>query len=198
MRIYAVNGMRRKLISSGFFQNGKVINSFFGCNIPAMVQLLKDELEFCKNIQDNPPRKTCELYQMTPIEAKINKSEKMADILKKRADAEEAKLKAHQYTEYVLDEIESHSEGSGVAIFMPHVVTRDLYKKVLEVAESLSLTARERRTTTVTPEHFKIINFDKVNMPQVLFDHIKGKEVFMVCFKIPDNELRPVECKIHI
>lgn len=175
-------------------QNGKAVNSFFGCNIPAMTNLLKDELDYYKNTEDRSSRKTFDLSQMTAVEQEINKSEKLSLILKKRADAEEAKVKAHEYIKFVFDEIESHSEGSGVTIFMPHVITRDLYKKVIEIGDGLRLTPRERRTAIVTAEHLRIINYEQENMPQVLFDHIQSKEVFMVCWKIPDEELEPVEC----
>lgn len=162
-----------------------------------MTNLLKEELDYFKNKEESPSRKTFDLSQMTAVEQEINKSEKLSMILKKRADAEEAKVRAHQYIKFVFDEIESHSEGSGVTIFMPHVITRDLYKKVIEIGDGLRLTPRERRTAIVTAEHLKIINYEQENMPQVLFDHIQSKEVFMVCWKIPDEELEPVECKLH-
>lgn len=160
-----------------------------------MTELLKDELEFTiQNIEENTSRKTFDLNQMTTVEADINRSEKLTDILNKRARTLEAKLMADQYLEYVFNEIESHAEGSGVTIFMPHVITRDLYKKVLEVADTLRLTPREKRAVTVAPEHLKIINYSQVNMPEVLFEHIKSKEVFMICWRKPESESQPVEC----
>lgn len=154
-----------------------------------MAQLLKDEVEYVKHYQEKPLRKTFEFFQMTTIEAEINKSEKLAAILKKRAEAEETKRKELEYIEFVFDEIEIHAEGAGVTIFMPHVITRDLYKKLLQVGENLNLTVRERRNAVVTRDHLKIINYSEVNMPQVLFDHINGKQVFMVCWKVIFNNL---------
>lgn len=159
-----------------------------------MIQLLKSELEYFQNVQEKSSRKTFDLNQITSIEAEIIKSEKLTEIFKKLAAAEVAKIKAQKRLNYVLDEIEAHAEGSGVTIFMPHVLTRDLYKRVQEIGEGLHLTARERTNAIVTAEHLNIINCDGVNMPQVLFDHINGKEVLMVCWKIPDDQEESIEC----
>lgn len=159
-----------------------------------MVQLIRDESKYFSETDDGRPiRRKYELNELTPRELEIRRAEKTEQIIKKRADAELARLKNIQHTEYVLEEVESHAEGSGVTIFMPHVITRDLYKKVQEVAENLRLSARERVTAIVTDEHLKMINYEKVNMPSVIFNHIKSKEVFMVCWKIPDDEERSAE-----
>lgn len=161
-----------------------------------MVELTRDEVKFCKSTQDKLPRRKYELSEMTSIEVEIRRTEKLTEILMKRAEAEAAKTKAHQYIEYVIEKIALHAAESGVTIFLPHVVSRDLYKKVLEVGENLRLTAREKVQARITAEHLKIINFKKVNLPRVLFEHIKSKDVFMICWKIPDDEERSVEGKV--
>lgn len=158
-----------------------------------MVELTRNEVNFCKSTEDKSSRRKCELSEMTSIEVEIYRTGKLSEILMKRAEAEAAKTKAHQYIEYVIDKIALHAAESGVTIFMPHVVSRDLYKKVLEVGENLRLTAREKVQAKITPEHLKIINFKKVNFPRVLFEHIKSRVVFMICWKIPDDEERSVE-----
>lgn len=160
-----------------------------------MVKLTRAEVNFCKSTENKSSRRKCELSEMTSIEVETHRTEKLKEILMKRAEAEAAKTKAHQYIEYVIDKIALHAAESGVTIFLPHVVSRDLYKKVLEVGENLRLTAREKVQTKITAEHLKIINFEKVNLPQVLFEHIKSKDVFMICWKIPDDAERSVEGK---
>lgn len=170
-----------------------MVNSFFGSNIPAMIQLTQDEVHFWKNHEDMPVRRKYELNEMTLIEIEKHRAEKLTDILKKRADAEVEKLKMTQYIEYVIEKIVSNVPESGVTIFMPHVVSRDLYKKVLQAGNNLGLTARERITTKITSEHMKIINFEKINLPEVLFKHIKSKDVFMICWKAPEDADRTIE-----
>lgn len=158
-----------------------------------MVELTRDEVKFCKSTQDKRPRRKYELSELTSTEVEIHRTKKLTEILMKRAEADATKTKAHQYIEYVIDKIALHAAESGVTIFLPHVVSRDLYKKVLEVGENLRLTAREKVQTKITPEHLNIINFKKVNLPRVLFEHIKSKDVIMICWKIPDDEERSVE-----
>lgn len=130
---------------------------------------------------------------MTETEAEINKTMKMDSIMKKRAAAAEIKMKAHNQLKFAIDEIIEHAQGSGVTIFMPHVLSRDLFKKVVGIGDGLGLSARDKTMAVVTPEHLQIINFEKERMPYVLFDHIKAKEVFMICWKTNDDELEPVE-----
>lgn len=145
-------------------------------------------MKFCKSTEDKSTRQKFELSQITPKEVEIHRAEKLAEIWKKRSDAEAAKLKANQYIEYVIEKIAFHAAESGVTIFMPHVVSRDLYKKVIEVGENFRLTAREKVKTKILPEHLKIINFKKVNLPQVVFDQIHSKEVLMICWNCPIYE----------
>lgn len=160
-----------------------------------MIQLTRDEVQFYKSDEDKSTRKKFELSQMTPVEIEIHRAEKLTEILQKRADAEATQLKAKEYTTYVLDEIASRAAESGVTIFMPHVVSRDLYKKVVQIGENMNLTAREKVTARIAPEHLKIINFEKINMPEVLYEQIQSKDLFMICWKIPDDEERPTEGK---
>lgn len=192
--IISKRGKSFKFIS---FQNGKVINSYFGSNAPVLTELIKNELESTKDIS-NLNRNVFELNELTPLEMERYNAEKLNANLLKRAEIEAAELKTHQYIEFVTDEIMSRASDMGVTIFMPHVINRDLYKRVLEVADKLHLSAKDRVMVKIPLDHLKIINFECINLPLVLYEQIKAKEVFMVCWKISDDELRPVEGKEHL
>lgn len=130
---------------------------------------------------------------MTAIEIKRNEMQNAKEMEAERIKKEAAEKSRQQYLTFVTDEIISHHSDMGVTIFMPHAITRDLYRKVCDVADKRHLSAKEKTTTGITTEQLSVINLETKDFPDYLFQHIEDKEVFMVCWKLPDDELRPVQ-----
>lgn len=132
---------------------------------------------------------------MTAIEIERDNIQKAREMEAERIKKEAAEKSRLDYLTFVTDEIISHHSDMGVTIFMPHIITRDLYRQVCDVAEKRHLTAKEKVTTGITAKQLSIINLETKEFSKYFFQHIKDKEVFMVCWKLPDDELRPVQGK---
>lgn len=87
-----------------------------------------------------------------------------------------------------------HAADLGITILMPHILSRDLFKKISDPADKFQLTAKEKKNAQILTEHLEVIHFECVNpLPQYLLDHIMGKDVLMVCWKVNDGDARAVE-----
>lgn len=137
-------------------------------------------------------RKTYELTELTALEVAKSELQVMREMEAIRTRTEAVELERLQYLYFVTDEIMSRLPDMGVTIFMPHVISRDLYRKLCDVAEKKHLTPKEKVTSGITEEQLGIINLDAQDFPDYLFTHVQNKGVFMVCWKLPDEELRPV------
>lgn len=180
------------VISIFYLQNGRVINSYYGSNAPELVKLIKTELELYKN-GANEGRRTFALSEMNPLDIEHFAAKKMKLRLAKQAERTKETQKRRDYMQSVTDEIMMRCADMGVTAFMPHVSSGHLFDELLRVAKDLNLVPKERVTVRVSDSDFKIINFGGENLSTVLYSQMKGKDVFMICWKIPDNELRPTE-----
>lgn len=135
-----------------------------------------------------------ELDEMTPVESTrhnemLRKEEEYAKI-----ESEAAQRRRNEFLHSVTDKILSKLDDLGVTVFMPHVVSRDLFKKVSEMAEKCQLTARDKKAAQIRTEHLEAMLLDCENpLAQHVIDHILDKDVFMVCWKLTDMENPVVE-----
>lgn len=76
----------------------------------------------------------------------------------------------------------------GVSIFMPHVIIRELMKRLTEPADKCQLVAKDKKSVRLVPEHVEVVGIGGHDaMPQYLIDHIGCNEVFMVCWKMAET-----------
>lgn len=82
----------------------------------------------------------------------------------------------------------------GVSVFMPHIVSKDLLKRIPEYGEKFALVAKDKRNILIAPEDLELLHFEIDNpMPPFLLDILYAKEALMVCWKNADTELTPIE-----
>lgn len=86
----------------------------------------------------------------------------------------------------------------GVTVFLPHTINKDMMKRLPEYGDQFALTVKDKRLVTIEEKHLEWINFDITNpLPDFLLRELYEKDVYMVAWKIPDTELRPVEQILH-
>lgn len=174
--------------------NGKMLSCVLGANVPQLTNEIQTQLA---NIDQQQQHKTYELNELSPIELKRYELATKFEQQKELLAAIDARRKYVENLKYVTNKIRHHMADMGVTILLPHVYHSQLYQELAEVGNSLKMVAKYRDTCRILPEHLNIINFDSSNcgdgMPMDLWDHIVDKDILMICWKISDDELRPVE-----
>ncbi|XP_055854560.1 uncharacterized protein LOC129918196 [Episyrphus balteatus] len=167
----------------------KCVNLMFGTDVPRLMKLISDEL----NNIGNTKRTFYDITELQPEEqARRDVIEKAAaEALRK--EVEEAKREKLEYLTFVTDEIMKNLPDMGVTIFGPHV-SRDVYKKLMEVAETQKMQCKDRRTGPLLPEHFDIINFACENPidPEVL-ENMYNKDLLICFWKISETDTRELQ-----
>lgn len=168
------------------------MNSAFGSNVPHLIELILKELDMERRTRDTDPQTSGRLYyelnELTPLELKrceaIEKMEEKND----RIEMESMQRRRIEYLTFVTDEIIKNSNDMGVTIMMPHVMSRDLLKRLTDPADKCCLVAKDKKNVQILNEHINIIEFDSsAPMPQYLLDHIFNRDVYAVCWKVADN-----------
>lgn len=175
----------------------------FGANVPELMDLITKELEVERKSRDQSfetLRSYYELTEMTPIELdryhlKLKEEEKV-----ERIEREAAQRRRNDYLTFVTDKIMKHMNDLGVTLLMPHIVSRDLFKRLTDPAERIfQLVARDKRNVQIMPEHLEVLYFECDNpMPKYILDYIGKKDAFAVCWKIQEGESRSVEGKLFL
>lgn len=173
----------------------------FGANVPELMELITKELDIERKSRDPSlqiERQCFELTEMTPVEQmrhslKLKEEEKI-----ERIEQEAAQRRRNEYIRFVTDKIIKHASDMGVTLLMPHIVSRDLFKRLTDPGERMfQLIARDKRNVQILPEHLDVIHFECENpIPRYVLDYIGKKDVFAVCWKVAETELRSVEGKI--
>lgn len=168
------------------------MNSAFGSNVPELIELIIRELDIERRTRDSDPeasgRVYYELTDMTPVELERYHVKRSHDEKCERIEREAAQRRRCEYLTFVTDQIMSNASDLGVSIFMPHVISRDLMKRLSEPAEKCQLVAKDKKNVRLLPEHIEVIEMECRNrMPSYLLDHIGCNDVFMVCWKMTDN-----------
>lgn len=154
-----------------------------------------NEIKFCRKYQndESDQRIFYELHEMTDFELKRYQMKKIENFRKRKSDEENLLKKQQEYIRFVTDEIMSRASDLGVTIYMPHVINKNLFKKVVSVGDKLRLSAKDKSIIKISNSHVKIINFENNDFPKILFDYLHDKEVFAVCWKLSDDDLRSTE-----
>lgn len=168
------------------------MNSAFGANLPHLIELIIKELDIERRIRDSDPQSFGRIYyeldEMTPVERqRFDAAEKVKDE-NERIEFESRQRKRTEYLTFVTDEIMKNTVDMGVTILMPHVISRDLLKRLSDPADKCHLVAKDKKTLQITDEHIDVIEFGSTHpMPKYLLDHILNRDVFSVCWKVADN-----------
>lgn len=174
------------------------MNSAFGANVPALMNLIMKELEIERTLREENADQNIRVYfaldQMTPVELIRYNGIQRKENEYKKIEMEAAKQRRNEFLCSVTNKIMRKLDDLGVTLFMPHVVSRDLFKRVTDIAEKCQLTARDKKTIQIKSEHLDAINLECTNpLSQNIIDHIVNKDVFMVCWKLTDMENLDVE-----
>lgn len=174
------------------FQKGKLVNGAFGSNVPELMDLISRELDIERRTREHGAEKCGRIYyelnEMTPVELKRFNAKRSRDEECERIEREAAQHRRHEYLTFVTDQIMAKASDLGASIFMPHVISRDLMKRLTEPADKCQLAAKDKKTIRLAPEHVEVIEMDgQKPMPQYLLDEIGSNDVFMVCWKLTES-----------
>lgn len=165
------------------------------------MELITKELDIERKSRDpslQTERTFFELTDMTPIEQARHNLKLKEEEETERIEQEAAQRRRHDYIRFVTDKIMKHASDLGVTLLMPHVVSRDLFKRLTDPGERIfQLIARDKRAVQILPEHMEMIHFECENpIPRYVLDYIAKKDAFAICWKVAESELRTVEGKI--
>lgn len=168
------------------------MNSAFGSNVPHLIELIIKELDIERRVRDSDPetsgRTYYELNEMTPVECERFAAAEKIRLENERIELESAQRQRSEYLTFVTDEIMKNATDMGVTVLMPHVISRDLLKRLTDPADKCHLVAKDKKTLQITEEHIDVIEFGSTNpMPKYLLDHILNRDVFVVCWKVADS-----------
>lgn len=168
------------------------MNSAFGSNVPHLIDLIIKELDIERRIRDSDPRASGRVYyeldEMTPVERQRFEAAEKIRAENERIEFESCQRQRTEYLTHVTDEIMKNADDLGVTILMPHVVSRDLLKRLSDPADKCHLVAKDKRTLQIMDEHIHVIEFGSSNpMPKYLLEQILNRDVLAVCWKVADN-----------
>lgn len=130
---------------------------------------------------------------MSALEGQRFRGKRDEMILHRKQD----QLKKHQlvqdYRMHLTDSIMENVSDVGVTVFMPHVLDDKLIENLTESAEKHKITMKTHVTTKVTREDLEMINFDGQNMSQLLFNHIRDRDILIIAWKMASGDLRPID-----
>lgn len=189
--------MNKNIPFSNNLQKGKLINSMFGSNVPELMALITQELRIEREMQKNPAsteRHYYELGELTPREQeRYDRQRQLADEAA-RIEREAQHKRRQEYLAFVTERITQRTSDCGVTVFLPHLVGRDLLKRVSDAADKFQLAVRDKKVVQILEEHLDAMHYDCANpMPAYVIDHLLRKDVFMVCWKLPDGDARAIE-----
>lgn len=76
---------------------------------------------------------------------------------------------------------------------MPHLISRDLFKRMTEQGEKFGLQAKDKKNSLITDEDLEVLHFEIENpLPPYVLKLLKKKEAFMICWKTGELEERPI------
>lgn len=168
------------------------MNSAFGANVPHLIELILKELDIERRTRDTDPqtsgRTYYELNELTPVEQQRFRIIQKIEEENERIEFESAQRRRIEYLTFVTDKIMNNSNDMGVTILMPHVISRDLLKRLSDPADKCHLVAKDKKNVQILKDHIELLELCTTDlMPQPLIDHIVNRDVFVVCWKITDS-----------
>lgn len=86
-----------------------------------------------------------------------------------------------------------HGGDMGVTIHMPHLITRDLFKRMTEQGEKFGLQAKDKKNSFISDDVLEVLHFEIKNpLPPYVLKLLKRKEAFMICWKTAELEERSI------
>lgn len=170
------------------------MNSAFGANVPHLIELILKELDVERRIRDTDPQTSGRIYyeleELTPIERERFEAEQKIEEQIERIEQESEQRRRFEYMKFVTDSIMKNSNDMGVTVLMPHVISRDLLKRLSDPAEKCQLVAKDKKTVQILREHIDTLEICAVDaIPTYLVDHILNWEIFVVCWKVTDTNI---------
>lgn len=171
-----------------------MVNILFGCNVPKLMRMITEELRLEKLFRSGEYERTFyEFTQLTPEEQELEnkriEDEKVALAIEDKA----ADQKRNDYIKHVTSQITTNLIDTGVVIFMS-VGVKDNLKRVMDAAEALGMSCKERKLAQVTADMMHIINFNCSNPVQdSVWEKIYNRDIQVAIFRIADQETRTVE-----
>lgn len=175
-------------------QKGKLVKSAFGSNVPQLVDMILKELEIERATRDpnvtSAARQYYELDELTPLEQTYTDDLAKVEAHNDHIEMELCQRKRDEYLTFVTDAIATNANDMGVTILMPHVMSRDLLKRLSDAADKCALVVKDKKNIRIMDEHMDVITFGCSSpMPKHLLDHVMDRDVFAVCWKIADNNV---------
>lgn len=170
------------------------MNILFGCNVPKLMRMIAEELRLEKLYRSGEyERIFYEFSQLTPEEQerenKRNEEEKESLAIEDKA----ADQKRSDYIKHVTSQITTNLIDTGVVLFMS-VGIKDNLKRVMDAAEALGMSCKERKIAQVTVDMMHIINFNCSNpVEDFVWEKIFNRDIQVAIFRIADQETRTVE-----
>lgn len=177
-------------------QNGKIVNSFYGCNITALLKLIKQEIESFKSGEMlNRPK--ADLNEMSQLEAHRFRIMREDLIQNRKLDQKKKQQLVHEYRMLLTDNIMDNTGDVGVTVFMPHVLDdlNELLLNLTEPAAEAQMILKQHVLAQITTDDLEMINFDEENLQPMVYSHIRGHDVLIVAWKMGSGELRPINGK---
>lgn len=171
-----------------------MVNILFGCNVPKLMRMIAEELRLEKLYRSGEyERIFYEFSQLTPEEQerenKRNEEEKESLAIEDKA----ADQKRSDYIKHVTSQITTNLIDTGVVLFMS-VGIKDNLKRVMDAAEALGMSCKERKIAQVTVDMMHIINFNCSNpVEDFVWEKIFNRDIQVAIFRIADQETRTVE-----
>lgn len=160
----------------------------FGTNVPELMAMIAKELTLL-----NKEHVTYEITELQPEEVARLEVIKAAQAEAARIEHEEEENKRRAYLIHVTDQIIENLPDIGVTIFGPQV-NRDMFKKLMEPAETQKIQCKDRRVAFITPEEFATINFDcKNKLDKDVINQLDKKELLICFWKTSEDDRRPLE-----
>ncbi|KAL5292066.1 NME8 family protein [Megaselia abdita] len=160
----------------------------FGTNVPNLMSIIARELTLL-----NKEHVTYEITELQPEEVARLEVIQAAQAEAARIEREEEENKRMAYLMHVTDQIIENLPDVGVTIFGPQV-NRDMFKKLMEPAETQKIQCKDRRVAMITPEEFETINFDCKNKLDIDVINQLDKKELLICFwKASEDDGRPLE-----
>lgn len=152
------------------------------------------EIEMSSRDAGYDPRQFFDIDQMLPFELgeyiRLKEVTEREARIKKETDDENRRL----YILYVTDKIMDNSKDVGITIMMPHIIDKDLPKRLQEYGDANSLSYKDRVITTILPEHYELIHFENEAPISPIIQHVlEENECMIVVWSKNGKDMRPIE-----
>lgn len=179
-----------------YSQNGQIINSFYGCDLVALLDIINEEIVSLKSGEIvNRPKS--DLNAMSPLEAHRFRIMREDLIQKRKSDQKTKQQLVYDYRMFLTDNIMDNTADVGVTVFMPHVLdnVNELLSNLTEAAAETSMVLKQHVMAQITTDDLEMINFDAENLHPMVYSHIRGHDVLIVAWKMGTGELTPINGK---